>query len=258
MRQQDTPRFLYKFRCLNKDTEAMLTRGELHFEIPTELNDPIECLPVFCVECSEEEFREAIRQQISVTYPDYSANQIDKATLAESYPPPQSKLDSFRSRFQEHVERAGVFSASERWGSIVMWSHYADRHRGICLELDIRTLPDDLQFHRVVYSNERPHVNLFTDWQESHKITVLTKNDEWCYEAEWRMVLHSPPSAPDFPGEADAPKDFIHGVILGARMKPEDRETVLGWVYQMSPRPKLYEASVDEQTYRINRQELSD
>ena len=256
MPHRDTPRFLYKFRCLNDHT-AKLTHGELHFDIPTGLNDPFECWPVYCTDCTREEFRKAIRQPVSIKHAEYSASQIDQATLAESYPPPQSKLDSFTSRFRKSVEGVGVFSASERWDSIVMWSHYAHHHQGICLELDTRTLPEDHQFHQVIYSKNRPHVNLFTGWQGSHKIVAFTKNDDWQYEAEWRMVLHSP-SEPEFPCEVDAPKGFIHGIILGARMKPAGRETVLGWVEQMNPRPKLYEASVDERTYRINRRALGD
>lgn len=258
MPHRDTPRFLYKFRCLNGYTEAMLTRGELHFDIPTGLNDPFECWPDYGTACTEEEFREAIRQQVSTKTPEYSVSQIDKAVLEESYPPPQIKLDSFITRFQKNVEEVGVFSASERWNSTVMWSHYAHKHQGICLELDTRTWPEDHQFHQVVYSKERPHVNLFTDWKESHTVIAITKNNDWQYEEEWRMVLTPIKPGSHFPCEVAAPKGFIHGVILGARMKRDGRETVLGWVDQMSPRPKLYEASVDEKTYRINRRELSD
>ncbi len=148
-----------------------------------------------------------------------------------------------------------MFSASECWKSIVMWSHYADKHQGICLKLDTRTLPEDPEFHQVDYLKERPHVNLFTDWKESHRVIALRKNDDWQYEEEWRMVLADPPSYPDF---AEAPEGFIHGVILGARMDDDGRKTVRDWVAQMSPRPKLYEASVDDKTYRINIRALPD
>jgi hypothetical protein len=37
----------------------------------------------------------------------------------------------------ESFESYGVSCFSESWNSILMWSHYADRHKGICLGFDV-------------------------------------------------------------------------------------------------------------------------
>jgi hypothetical protein len=40
--------------------------------------------------------------------------------------------DELDDEFSQH----GVLSLSATWSSALMWSHYADEHRGICVEYD--------------------------------------------------------------------------------------------------------------------------
>jgi len=53
----------------------------------------------------------------------------------------------------EEIERSLLVACfSERWDSVLMWSHYADAHKGVCFEFD---MPDDSRFANVRYSNKR-------------------------------------------------------------------------------------------------------
>src|SRR5277367_502008 len=54
---------------------------------------------------------------------------------------------------QESAARFGVLCFSERWNDILQWSHYADRHRGICLGFDVAG--DPKKFGNVHYSNQK-------------------------------------------------------------------------------------------------------
>ncbi len=52
----------------------------------------------------------------------------------------------------------GVICFSKRWSNPVLWAHYADKHRGICLGFDV---PDSL-IEEISYSGRRlPLVLLF-------------------------------------------------------------------------------------------------
>lgn len=81
----------------------------------------------------------------------------------------------------------------------LMWSHYADSHRGFCVEYDffeadISTLP-----FPVVYSNIRPQIPwgeaLTRSPENTAKATsnlmigLLTKDKCWEYENEWRFLM---------------------------------------------------------------------
>lgn len=76
-----------------------------------------------------------------------------------------------------------------------MWSHYADSHKGICLEFDIKRggffynnpLP-------VQYRKRYPKFEL-SDYQDEenmmftmHQQAICTKSVLWKYEKEWRVI----------------------------------------------------------------------
>lgn len=67
-----------------------------------------------------------------------------------------------------------------------MWSHYADNHRGICLEFDTAN-PLFSEALGVVYCSEYPR------WlpHEMERIAfemLLTKAEDWKYEREFRII----------------------------------------------------------------------
>ena len=86
----------------------------------------------------------------------------------------------------------------------LMWSHYADGHKGFCIEYDF-SVPyneaDDILILPVIYSKERkklPWSVVFAVDKESEKVkleaaytmllSLLTKDEVWSYENEWRVI----------------------------------------------------------------------
>jgi len=112
------------------------------------------------------------------------------------------QLDALNNGFRNHLSVC-CFSATDR--SIVMWSHYADRHRGFCLEYDVAAMPSTDVRRRllfpVIYSSNlfdatpyflqastgNPFNNLYLLLASIHKA------QEWEYEQEWRFVVPAKP-----------------------------------------------------------------
>jgi len=86
-----------------------------------------------------------------------------------------------------------VCSFSETNDNAVMWAHYADQFKGICIEYDFeRLLMLNGCFTRVVY-NETPYrvsVHALTDNELARKI-LSHKSYKWLYEREWRFFQES-------------------------------------------------------------------
>lgn len=110
-----------------------------------------------------------------------------------------------------------VISLSETNNNLLMWSHYADQHRGIVVELDmnhelfesytpypVTRYDEDLDgdvldveenkkrsainagvLQRVRYNSHRPSLTKFENILEH----FLVKSDEWIYEKEHRIIL---------------------------------------------------------------------
>ena len=96
--------------------------------------------------------------------------------------------------FKQHMaERVGLLCFSKNWNSPLLWSHYANRHKGVALEFEV---PNDV-LHPVKYQKERPTVDIKMirkrhDGFDRPKIEAIwmTKYVQWDVEDEIRMVLH--------------------------------------------------------------------
>lgn len=113
----------------------------------------------------------------------------------------------------------------------LMWSHYADSHRGFCVEYDFcnADASTPLPFP-VVYSNIRPQV----PWGEALTrspentaratsnlmIGLLTKDKCWEYENEWRYLVVASASP-----SLKMPK--ISCIYLGALIENKNRDKIL-------------------------------
>ncbi len=81
---------------------------------------------------------------------------------------------------------------SDQWDSLLMWSHYADAHRGFCLQFKYspEKLPTDCDFKPVRYSTHYPRIHA-ARVSEREETLLLTKSTDWMYENEWRFFAPS-------------------------------------------------------------------
>ena len=90
----------------------------------------------------------------------------------------------------------GVLCFSASWHDPVIWAHYSDKHRGLCLGFEIPEMKKDPE------SDESMHVSYipeplqfppnFSDIPERERLVIVqkilfTKFDNWKYEEEIRM-----------------------------------------------------------------------
>ena len=93
-----------------------------------------------------------------------------------------------RKHFNRWRKRAaaecGMLCFSKTWRNPVLWSHYADKHKGICLGFDV---PSKL-LRKVEYLPRRLP---FDQWVPEEGIGPLfwTKFQHWEYEAEYRRII---------------------------------------------------------------------
>ncbi len=85
--------------------------------------------------------------------------------------------------------RFGLLCFSKTWRNPVMWSHYADKHRGIALEFEV----PDIFLIEMKYKATRHLMNLRDEMKISGRGQALvkklteTKFRHWSYEQEMRM-----------------------------------------------------------------------
>lgn len=100
-------------------------------------------------------------------------------------PPMRRKVADWKNKF---AERYGLISFSEKCSNPVLWGHYADGHRGMCLGFEV---PAE-QLLRVQYQSRRLPPAVIGDMivlereQEAMRRILCTKFSHWRYEREWR------------------------------------------------------------------------
>jgi hypothetical protein len=122
--------------------------------------------------------------------------------------------------------KLGVFCLTETNDNILMWSHYADGHRGFCIEFE-RSETNDLGGEAcvpVIY----PEDNIFPIFKleelserKAFSRLATTKAKLWVYEREWRMISREPGGGLyPIPGN-------ISAIIFGFRMALQSKTTIL-------------------------------
>jgi hypothetical protein len=193
---------------------------------PAELNDPFEGKPHLLTTATIAEQRRYIAGLVNRTQPNV-ARAERRRTVKQWRDDRRNVLEALTLSMSQTLHAAGVFSLSADERSLLMWPHYADNHRGICIRFSMQALLDagHVPF-RVLYADERPTCDIVREptvtWLNK---AVLTKGKPWEYEQEWRIVVNRGAGTlltPNVP--------VIDGVLLGANISPENRADVLAWV----------------------------
>lgn len=231
------PRKLYKYRSLAGDdfryTMQIFTDSFVKYTRPIDFNDPFESCFLVSFEASFEKQYSFIKNVIinskyDQAYKDSQLLGLNKETVAQT-------IDLMNKQENRRIsnsirEKQLVFSLSEVYNEIVMWSHYADSHRGICIEFDSECLDfgRDTFLEYVDYSDSYPCIYpIESDGKLNAAITekiLFHKFKRWEYEQEWRYVLPN-----DGVEVKRFPSNALTGVILGHAIHPINRDHVRKW-----------------------------
>lgn len=242
--RQSAPQSLYRYRSLAGEqcgfAEEIITTSRFFWPTPADFNDPFEFAPLITVP-SGIKLQSALRKVRARQRLIIGKVQAD-AMCAElmSLSRPQL-IERVRQSMQTTARQVGVLCYSEINNSVLMWGHYADCHRGICLEYDphcVAVEPSNM-LYKVRYQDERPIVARFLEREDSGELAkaLTTKARYWEYEQEWRAIEnHGAKQKIPFSAQA------LTGVILGSRISPAHEGLVRKWCAARAHPPKISRA----------------
>ncbi len=142
----------------------------------------------------------------------------------------EKDIRSWAKKFRRIVSDGnGIISFSKYWTEPLLWSHYADSHKGIALGFDI---PDYL-LYKIDYISKRikPPLDVDENGSSMHKLVkqlLRSKHKNWGYEREVRLVRPLKNCISD-KGLFFAPLNHttsLKKVILGARYTSQNYKTL--------------------------------
>ena len=163
----------------------------------------------------------------------------------------------------------GITCLSEVPDSLLMWSHYANNHRGFCVSDNLLALNQKLQFSAipVLYTQERVCLrSIPLDQDALNKETMslfiqslTSKSPEWSYEKEWRIIRDEAVCGSRWDDEnKGALLDAISpsAIFLGCCASDELTSTLKQYCQNFNI--PLYKMEKDPLLYRLNKISLLD
>lgn len=225
------PTTFYRYRGFSTNTLDSLCHDRLYFAHPGTFNDPLDCSPTLESDSSLEELRHLlsvlvrrrVRSEVLASLSlarvkgESAAEHAEKRAISEArdqlaniaynateqeYAASELEVEGWllstqiERELHRHYER-GVCCFSTTYASPLLWSHYGEQHRGLCIGygLDRRPKPE---MHGVVYGGGRSvRTSLLTRAlvhedptarRELDRDVLLRKARGWSYEKEYRLL----------------------------------------------------------------------
>lgn len=96
---------------------------------------------------------------------------------------------SLKENIYKSIQSSTFLCLSEERSNLLMWAHYADCHKGICVGFDFAdvNLFNGIVPLKVNYTQNYPCDKL--DVENFIDNVILTKSKDWAYENEWRLIF---------------------------------------------------------------------
>jgi hypothetical protein len=200
VRNNSVPQRLFKYRPVNEFLFKILSDKAIYHAGKDSFNDPLDGINAYKLDFTLEDIK-TFFLKLGENVPDLEKRQRQHLQLVEYF---GVKLDAFEEKckhlFFKDIADFGISCFTTKNDNFLMWSHYADKHKGVCLEFDFSKeigLLDSgqldatdsymLNFRKVNYSGSVPVVNIKEIFAERFS-PVYHKAQSWEYEDEYRSI----------------------------------------------------------------------
>lgn len=229
------PDSIFKYVPFSIRTLEIFIKGGLWFGHPKNLNDPYE--GEFLVNATnnlpDEAFLEGFYQ--------HSSFNLSGSALKEKIDRVKKDIHIYYQDVYKYIkskvkEEYGVSCFTKTPSEILMWTHYADSHTGMCLVFDKKQLNNSLKEYcpdvgvqDIEYEQSLASADLQMDeknlYCKSNQEIILRKLDCWQYEKEVRFYCHFPNSGTKRWIFFD--RKSLKGIIFGENMSENNRDTLM-------------------------------
>jgi hypothetical protein len=264
------PKKLYKYCPVGVYSLRAISEAEVFHSSPRSFNDPLDCNPTLQVDDDDQSLIRLAVKMLSA----YMSTEAIEAWMDELGPDKQYiKMYELTNEMRDAITRGeiiskikealdiefgnkGVLPMSETWKEPLLWSHYADQHRGIAIEYDtsewrVETLGKvNYNAPRSIRTHDLYRWKVDGDSAAQKRVYdtyFFAKAREWEYEREWRDINDK------------AGVNVLHfnitAIYFGLRCDPVWQRTI-GNVLSRNPEVQLYEMHPRDTTFELTRRKV--
>ena len=217
--------YLYSFRRFNDHSKDDLINNKITVSPSTNMNDPFDS--VINLWGSEEQLKETCKERKHIK------------NLSKSF-------DYFRIRSFCNGDTEKALE------ELLMWSHYADNHRGYCIKYKlskhfIKQDENDSFEHMflkpIIYRKDKVDISEMTTINTD--LAFATKHRSWKYENEVRLIVYNPNKEDAFYGIPLDIDSCIEAIYFGCKCEPKTINTIKNLFSESDTPPKFYQMKSD-------------
>lgn len=213
LKLENMPSLLYRYKPLNDYAVDELRDGYIYLNSAKNFNDPFETIGMlskgefdelldglgenhndikfqYDILCMDKEMWEELEKEIGIenSISEISRKKID-AFQQTFFNLTERQIDTLSSFMSKRI-RMTCFTDNNL--SLPMWGHYADNHKGVCVEymFDRKKLAANIGFFPMRYTNDfsKIHKCVQQGFERAYLYILSRKNKAWNYENEWRFT----------------------------------------------------------------------
>lgn len=180
------PSSLYKYYSDKPRNLEAVKNNKMWYSAPCDFNDVFDC----DLAINSKEILNGVLQMV----PDKRGIRVGSQMWKQLNGSVNQQIKTFQADFEGLRTKMGIACLSEADNSLLMWAHYANNHRGMCVEYELLEFNSRLGFSPVpiIYSDERVSIHTFEtleqDIQGKFIESLTSKSADWSYEREWRII----------------------------------------------------------------------
>jgi hypothetical protein len=249
---------LYKFSKIDMSKQEHLRDlfidAKLYLALPEQFNDPFECKPLFSWPPNPKKIRVHL---FKVARADKGRSKFTVKKIVNDLMIQRDGPLGIASTIKKILSKLRICCFTQKLDNLLFWAHYADSHKGFCLEYDATLLPVSLAF-KVKYQDSYPTVEYPMPRDQRAFQPVLIKSLDWEKELEYRIVLQSGPSAMKEHNLVSSdskflslPNNVIKKIYFGANVDPAHKESIKKLIKQGPFNPTIWQATLSESTFEL-------
>lgn len=234
------PQTLYKYRPYeginvseNYGTRV-LTEFELYASSPSKFNDPFDLALPYKYTRDSFTLDNFLRRYVDLYNSSGKKKKSNSELLYEGTDkynfiinnPEKHWNDNFEAIVEMDSKFYGVLSLTAKSDDILMWSHYADHHKGFCVGIDGKRFADFLireyndfgfKLGPINYVVDYPEIDFMKVYEQYSIFTrCFSKQECFRYEEEYRLMFHNRTNF-----KIVYPKSLITDIVIGCKMSTE-------------------------------------
>ncbi len=250
--QKPLPSTIYRYSKLDEYFYQQLISNELWFSRPTQFNDPYDCNICFAYKPPEKERKKKV---VHYTFKSPTPKKLESAAkknINKYLKKSVSEINENQYLYdlsQNLINNQGLCCFSSVNDNLLMWSHYANSHKGVCVGYDVELLRQSFpnskiaSFGWVQYGKRFPKVDFIKNELQSLNRVVRYKSIDWEYEKEIRIM--------STPGPHSFKPDAIKEVIFGLNTPKLQINTVMALLLKNFRSLSISKVEIMDGEYRI-------